>query len=357
METGQLEILARGICVAALLMIITRSLITFGSIPAGRWLATLGIALIAYSVAPLIYKIQLLGPMVLFTAGLVPPVFWFFCRALFEDQKGSGVWVNTTVLFVIVYIIVIVARLFLLEEQISWGLPAVIFYLSYSIQLIFIGLSLYSLVRSRSDDLVHSRRTLRRFILFGSASYITLVLLAELWLGIEQASELVRILHSSGLALFFLSLATWFLILAPDDLIATEQSAHWQSKSSPSDDLSHTEKQWLEKLNNLMLMDKAYRRSDLTIKKLALELKIPEHLLRKLINHQLGYRNFRRYLNGFRLEEATTRLRSLEDERTPILTIALDAGFASITPFNRAFRDCYGQSPSEYRHQNSAITP
>ena len=105
-----------------------------------------------------------------------------------------------------------------------------------------------------------------------------------------------------------------------------------------------------------MLVDNAYRRCDLTIKKLALELRIPEHLLRKLINHRLGYRNFRHYLNGFRLVEVTTRLCSLEDERTPVLTIALDAGFASIAPFNRAFRDSYGQSPSEYRRQNGGIT-
>lgn len=291
----------------------------------------------------------------MFTAALIPPVFWFFCRSLFEDQGDEGMWSSVTLLLMGVYIIVNVARISLLNEQITSGLPAVVFYLSYGFQLTFIGLSLRSLVRSREDDLVDARRSFRRAILAGSAIYITLVLLTELWLGNEQAPALIQTLHSIGLAVVFLSFAVWFLILAPGDLIAVEQPRKPRSKPSLAGDLSNTEKQWLDKLESAMLVDKIYRRYDLTIRTLALELGIPEHLLRKLINHRLGYRNFRHYLNGFRLDEVATRLRSPEDEKTPILTIALDAGFASITPFNRAFRDCYGQSPSEYRQQKEQI--
>jgi len=33
----------------------------------------------------------------------------------------------------------------------------------------------------------------------------------------------------------------------------------------------------------------------------------------------------------------------------PILTIALDAGFGSIGPFNRAFKTHTGLTPTEYR--------
>ncbi|PXW68077.1 helix-turn-helix protein [Blastomonas natatoria] len=33
----------------------------------------------------------------------------------------------------------------------------------------------------------------------------------------------------------------------------------------------------------------------------------------------------------------------------PIITIALDAGFGSLGPFNRAFREAEGMTPSEYR--------
>ena len=34
-----------------------------------------------------------------------------------------------------------------------------------------------------------------------------------------------------------------------------------------------------------------------------------------------------------------------------LLTLALDAGFRSLAPFNRSFKDHFGITPSEYRHK------
>jgi AraC-like DNA-binding protein len=39
----------------------------------------------------------------------------------------------------------------------------------------------------------------------------------------------------------------------------------------------------------------------------------------------------------------------------PVLTIALDAGFSSLGPFNRAFKADTGLTPTEYRRLNSGI--
>jgi AraC-like DNA-binding protein len=36
----------------------------------------------------------------------------------------------------------------------------------------------------------------------------------------------------------------------------------------------------------------------------------------------------------------------------PVLTIALSVGYQSITPFNNAFRQLKGMTPSEYRRKN-----
>jgi hypothetical protein len=38
----------------------------------------------------------------------------------------------------------------------------------------------------------------------------------------------------------------------------------------------------------------------------------------------------------------------------PVLTIALEAGFHSIGPFNRAFKALMGMTPTEFRRQNIA---
>ena len=58
-----------------------------------------------------------------------------------------------------------------------------------------------------------------------------------------------------------------------------------------------------------------------------------------------------RALNDFRIAEAQAALADPEQRGVPILTIALDAGFGSLAPFNRAFRLAHGCTPSEFRSQ------
>ena len=103
-----------------------------------------------------------------------------------------------------------------------------------------------------------------------------------------------------------------------------------------------------------MADQRAYAQENLTVASLAQQLKVPEYRLRRAINRSLGHRNFNAYVNEFRLRETQAALRDPTQSHLPILTIALTAGFQSIGPFNRAFKAMTGQTPSEYRQQNSA---
>ena len=60
----------------------------------------------------------------------------------------------------------------------------------------------------------------------------------------------------------------------------------------------------LAALSRLIDHDKVYREPDLSIASLAQKLDIPEYRLRRLINEQLGHRNFSAFINGYRLAEA-----------------------------------------------------
>jgi AraC-like DNA-binding protein len=100
------------------------------------------------------------------------------------------------------------------------------------------------------------------------------------------------------------------------------------------------------------MSDGYYRQSGLTIRSLAEKLKLPEHRLRRLINGKLAYRNFSAFLNDFRIAEARERLTDPKNARAPVLTMALDLGYASLGPFNRAFRANTGRTPTDYRRQN-----
>ena len=58
------------------------------------------------------------------------------------------------------------------------------------------------------------------------------------------------------------------------------------------------------------------------------------------------------FVNGYRLAEAMAALADPAQARVPVLTIALDAGFQSVGPFNRAFKAQTGETPSEYRRRH-----
>jgi len=109
----------------------------------------------------------------------------------------------------------------------------------------------------------------------------------------------------------------------------------------------------VDALMRLMGDERIYRHDNITIGTLATKLGIPEYKLRRLINQRLGYRNFNVFLNNHRIEEAKAALSDPSQAEVPVITIAMDAGFQSLGPFNRAFKATTGVTPTEYRRQNA----
>lgn len=105
----------------------------------------------------------------------------------------------------------------------------------------------------------------------------------------------------------------------------------------------------LRRLDHLMKVERIYRQEGLAIGMLAARLDVPEYRLRRAINEGLGYRNFNAFLNRYRIDDAKAALRDVAQREVPVLTIAMDAGFQSIGPFNRAFKAETGMTPSEFR--------
>ena len=85
---------------------------------------------------------------------------------------------------------------------------------------------------------------------------------------------------------------------------------------------------------------------------LAKHLGIHEYKLRNLINGELNYRNFNDFLNHYRIQEVTHNLITEEFSSTPVLTLALESGFRSLSSFNKAFKSTHGITPTEYRKKH-----
>ena len=89
----------------------------------------------------------------------------------------------------------------------------------------------------------------------------------------------------------------------------------------------------------------------LTVGGLAQKVGAPEHQVRKAINRGLGHRNLASFINRARIDAAIKRLEAPEASEETILEIAFDVGFSSLGPFNRAFRETTGKSPTDFRKQ------
>ncbi len=104
-----------------------------------------------------------------------------------------------------------------------------------------------------------------------------------------------------------------------------------------------------ERIVQLIHGEGAFAEPDLKVADLARRVGAAEYKVTQCITGPLGFRNFNHMANHFRLAEAKRRLADPRFDHLPVLTIALDCGFGSIGPFNRAFKENTGTTPTQYR--------
>lgn len=91
-----------------------------------------------------------------------------------------------------------------------------------------------------------------------------------------------------------------------------------------------------------------WRDADLTLADLSQMLNTTPHKLSEVLNAQLQ-QTFYDFVNGYRVRDVQRRIGSDEARNLTILSLALEAGFASKSTFNDVFKRHTGKTPSEYR--------
>lgn len=112
-------------------------------------------------------------------------------------------------------------------------------------------------------------------------------------------------------------------------------------------ELTEEDHQLIGKIKALLEEEKAYQELGFGRRALAERLETKEHRVSALVNAHYK-QSVSELLNTYRLQEARTRLAG---ERTPITVIAFEVGFASLSTFNRVFKEDTGLSPTEYREK------
>jgi AraC-like DNA-binding protein len=295
-------------------------------------------------------------------------LFWVFVQALFDDEFAlrpvHGVaWLAAASLSGL--------NCAALAHSASVIAP-VTMGLQRAVPLVFAVLAALAAAKHWRADLVEERRRLRIFVAVTGIAYTLAFLGARLASPRGQLVGLTAMLDVASLLLIVLVLVSRLLRLGASKLFPSKPQpanvhASFESVETPADepapptDAAETlpppdpaEERLAQALQHLMAVEQAYRAEDMSLASLAAKLNAPEYKLRRLINQRMGYRNFNAFINGFRLDAVRAALVDPARRDLPVLTLALDAGFQSIGPFNRAFKAATGLTPTEFRRKNSA---
>lgn len=262
---------------------------------------------------------------------------WLFALTLFV-QKFTLRWFHIGA--VALYSLpVLIIRLYQFQI-IDWDpepflLVAEIFSTALIVHLIFTTL------RGRTDDLLEKRRRARIYfvIVISFVAIVTTFIGTDMFLPYEVSYATLWITSVWPGIVW----TCYWLFGAKREVLAFGEQANAQTGQNPAD------RKLLAQLQAIMQSDEAFKISDLTIVALAEKMAVTQHRLRQLINQTLGHQNFNSFVNSYRIAAVKNALRDPDKGHLPILTIALDCGFNSLSPFNRAFRESENMTPSAYR--------
>ncbi|WP_286828815.1 MULTISPECIES: helix-turn-helix transcriptional regulator [Kordiimonas] len=227
----------------------------------------------------------------------------------------------------------------------SWPMIIVFEYWPQIAKLGFFLLGTYALIRSWRAELLQSRFRLRQIVATIFSVVGIEMLVAENIVGI--ATKLPYEPQTFHM-IWQLALAIWLFFA-----LTRPQLADWATgKTKVKARKSRSWVKWGEKaakLEKLLEDQQVYREPDLNVAKLAGMLALPEYRLRELINGEMGYKNFNVFLNDYRIDAACRDLKDPGKDNLPIISIAMEAGFNSLAPFNRAFKERMGMTPKAYR--------
>ncbi|MBE1298528.1 MAG: helix-turn-helix domain-containing protein [Alteromonadaceae bacterium] len=315
-----------------LVVIISRD---FYKVPAARVLLVLLVATAGF----LLHRIIPTG-WTWFTAsltGALPALFWLLCQYVFSRRpEVKSVW---GALALYSFIAPIIARIFSVSEPgylylIAKQIPI---YVEYVIMLH----GIWVVIINWSDDLLDSRRKLRGAFL----AAVGISLIWATWIlnfGYGERNWLPAVISVAAFIVATILLKGSKGVL-PDTVSTVEKPVlDDEHKRLSAQDGEAT------KLTEIMNSG-FYRTEKLTLAMLAQKMELPEYKTRSLINQTLGYRNFNDYINQLRIADASERL--VSDPEAPILNIALDVGYRTLSSFNRAFKEIHSLSPTDYRAQ------
>ena len=342
MSWHDLELLARGGTLA--LLALWSWLLWRDSRPqlAARCAMAMNAGIVSYIIVTIAWERESspLGLVFSLGAGSTPALFWLFAKTWFSDQ--TRLRPRDLIVTALWAVNVLVMQVSFRAGSVFAPYPAIVFRIG---MLVFGGIGLWHAWRGRAGDLIESRRTLRSWLIATVGFYVLAIAIAEPAVYRGGAPHAILSLIAGSIVFSTLGLCGAMFVARRGDLFGPEPgraNARPGPAEADGDPL-------VQRLLAYIESERPHRDERLTIAALAARLGEQEYRLRRTINRALGHRNFAQFLNSWRLAEVKQALADPAQREVPILTMAIDAGFGSLGPFNRAFKESEGITPSEYR--------
>lgn len=266
-------------------------------------------------------------------------LIWLFGLSLFQSQfKIKTFHVVAGTLYCLPILWVRLAQFGVLDDA-----QASLVMLSNAFTVVLIGHLLHSVIGGRLDDLSETRRTARlHFVVLISIIAFAISASEMIVVNIYQDRTLISTIKTAALFPAIMWTCLWLLRF-------DSQAFEFTPIAQPTDNWRPGEVLLLERLNDELRVNRAYLEAGLKISELSRRLAVSETKLRAFMNRRLGYAHFSTFINSYRIEAVKKDFENPDYADHPILTIAMNNGFASLSPFNRAFVKTVGVTPSEYR--------
>jgi len=267
---------------------------------------------------------------------------WWFCLSIFDEgYRVSSLELGVALLWMLLF-----------GLEFLQTVPDNLSFVRVVLGLCIVGHIAWHLISDKPNDLVEKRRKSRYAVAVIPTSLLLIDLLIDLIFGFNWKPQAFLFTQNLSIFALILGLCLWGLETSTGKLLFAENS---DAPRSPSEiTMSAEDRKLVARIRSLMTDDQIFLNPDLRLLNLASAVGIGEARLRRVISEGFDSRNFRHFLNAYRINFACQKLSDPAHAKDKILSIAMDSGFASLASFNRAFKMAKGCSPSAYREASFA---
>jgi AraC-like DNA-binding protein len=207
---------------------------------------------------------------------------------------------------------------------------------------------IWRLWAERKGDLIQKRHDARIMVALLLGGLLFVDLSADVLFGFAWRPLAFSLPQNLAILGFGLWLASSVLAVRPETLTFGVSPAP-ESPAGPVVDEDRIAEGLRRRLSELIEKERVFLDPEVSFADFVRRMDAPERVVRRLVNHELGFDHFRSFLNHYRMAEARRLLADPGRQGDKLIALALDSGFASLASFNRVFRASEGCTPSDYR--------